>query len=72
MTKKFVLEVLDRAVRTFAQTLVALWGVSGLDLIHVDWKSGITVALGATIMSVLTSVATRPVGVDKDSPSVVG
>lgn len=59
--------VLDRAVKSFAQQLVLLWGADqGLDILAVDWRSALGLAGGAAVLSVLTSLASAPVG-DKGS-----
>jgi hypothetical protein len=62
----------ERSVKTFAQTLVALWTVSGpLDIVSVDWKASLGVAVGAAVVSVLTSLASSQVGPNPGSPSAV-
>jgi hypothetical protein len=69
MTATFWTGVLDRAVKSFAQQLLLLWGADqGLDVLTVDWKSALGLAVGAAVLSVLTSLASSPVG-DKGSSS---
>jgi hypothetical protein len=52
----------ERALKTVAQALLSVWAVSGgFDLIHADWKSALSIALGAGVLSVLTSFASIPV-----------
>ena len=48
----------DRAARTFAQTLLALLTASSpvLDVIHVQWPGVLSIAAGAALLSVLTSL----------------
>jgi hypothetical protein len=48
----------ERALKTFAQALLAALGTGALDVIHVNWIGALSVAVGATVLSVLTSVAT--------------
>ena len=48
---------LERAVKTFAQTLVALWGADALNIVEADWGETLSLAAGATVLSLLTSVA---------------
>lgn len=58
MNKQFVTSTAIRAVRTIAQTAVALIGTNAVGVTAVDW---VGVASGATlagIVSVLTSIAT--------------
>lgn len=61
--------VLDRAVKSFAQQLILLWGADqGLNILTVDWRSAIGLAGGAAVLSLLTSLASAPIG-DKGSSS---
>jgi hypothetical protein len=74
---KFFRQTMERAVKTFAQTVLVTWGVAGnaadahqLNNIFNDgwiWVSG---AAGA-VLSILTSIASMPVGNDHNSPSAV-
>ncbi|MDT0270247.1 holin [Streptomyces sp. DSM 44915] len=49
---------LERAVRTAAQTLVAVLGAGAVDLLTVDWGPALATAAGAALLAVLTAVAT--------------
>lgn len=60
--KQFILDTLERAVKTFAQTLVALLGAGAVDILHTDWKARLSVSAGASVISLLTSIASYPVG----------
>lgn len=67
-TKEFLLAVLERAVKTFAQTAAAMLVADGTGLLQVDWVAVLSVAGMAAVVSVLTSVGT---GAATDgSPSV--
>ncbi len=55
---------------TAAETLLALWGVEGLDLLAVDWKSAAGVAAGAAALSLLKSVIASGVG-DKGTAALL-
>ncbi|KAB1647460.1 holin [Pseudoclavibacter sp. CFCC 14310] len=46
----------ERAIKTFAQALVAVIGTGALGILDVDWLSALSVAGLATLVSVLTSV----------------
>jgi uncharacterized membrane protein YfbV (UPF0208 family) len=46
----------ERAVKTFAQTALALLGASTLNVLTVDWQQAIGVSAGAAVLSYLTSV----------------
>ena len=55
----------ERAVKTAAQTLLALWlvGDNGFfNALDIDWTGALSVGLGATILSVLTSLASGAAG----------
>jgi hypothetical protein len=60
----------ERAVKSFAQSLLAVLGVGGLGLLNVDWLTALSTAGMATLLSVLTSIASESVGPQGD-PSVV-
>jgi len=49
----------ERAIKTFAQTGLAVFGGSVVNIFDVDWTSWLGVTLGATLLSVLTSVITK-------------
>lgn len=46
----------ERAIKTFAQSLVAVLGVAGTGLLTVDWVSTLSVAGAAALASLLTSI----------------
>ena len=55
--KKFILAALIRAVRTFAQTFVGFIAV-GAALEEVQWLRALSVSGAASVLSILTSLAT--------------
>lgn len=61
---------LERAVKTFAQSLLAILGVNGVGLLTVPWVAALSTAGMATLLSVLTSVASVPVG-EQDTPNLL-
>lgn len=67
---KFMRETIERAIKTAAQTALALLGAGAVNVLDVDWQNIAAVSAGAALVSVLTSVASLPVG-PPDSPSVV-
>lgn len=69
-TKSFVLQSLERAVKTFAQTIVALAGAAQMDWMSLDWWHILATAGIAAALSVLTSIASDKIG-PTDSPSMV-
>lgn len=63
-----LVDILDRAGRTFAGTLVgAIPAVGGL--LDVDWNSALILAATAALVSVLTSVGTLNLGATKGLPT---
>lgn len=58
----------ERALKTVAQTLVALIGANAVDVTSLDWPSLLGIAATAGIVSVLTSVASARVG--NEGPSL--
>lgn len=58
----FAVATLERAVKTFAQTLAALLVVDGTGLLNTAWTDRVSVAGMAALLSVLTSVASAPFG----------
>ena len=61
-TAPFWRAAIERAVRTLAQTIVALLGTGATGLLDVDWVQALSVAALAALLSVLTSLAAAGVG----------
>ncbi|MBQ1790423.1 MAG: hypothetical protein II008_09605 [Oscillospiraceae bacterium] len=55
--KKWAIAALIRAIRTFAQSMVAMIGV-GAAFNEVDWLKALSVSGVAFVLSILTSLAT--------------
>lgn len=63
LTASFWTGAVDRAGKSFAQSLLLLWGAdAGLDILHVNIPSALGVAVGAAVLSLLSSIASTPVG----------
>ncbi len=69
-TREFWRRTCERAVKTAAQTAVAMLTAGAVDVLTVDWQQVASVSAGAAIVSVLTSLASTQVG-DPDDPSLV-
>lgn len=61
-TKLFVLDLTERAIKTAAQSAVALLSVSGINLISYDWQGFVSTVGFATLLSVLSSIASTSGG----------
>lgn len=66
LTKAFWLATSERAVRTFAQALIAIFATTQTGLLQVDWAGALSAAGMAAVLSVLTSIAASSNG----SPSL--
>lgn len=69
-TREFWVSAGERAVKTFAQSLLATLVVF-TGVLEVDWVNSLSAAALATVISVLSSLASAGVGPD-GSPSLVG
>ena len=58
----FLVAVLERAVKTFAQALVAVFATNASTLLNVDWGQALTVSGTAAVLSVLTSIVSANIG----------
>jgi len=67
--KQFIKESAERAVKTAAQTAIAAIGASAL-IQAIDWPKVASVVAIATLLSLLTSVASRQI-TGADSASLV-
>lgn len=56
----------ERAIKTFAQTLLALLGSGAINLLQIDFVKALLAALMAMLISVLTSIVG---GVARQAPS---
>jgi hypothetical protein len=58
-SRTFLSSMAERALKTFSQSLIAALTLSStsIDVLHVNWVGDLSLALGATLFSVLTSLA---------------
>lgn len=61
----------ERAIKTVAQTAVALIGAGTFDVLSFDWQALASVAVGAGVVSILSSIASANVGEPKGDPSLI-
>lgn len=57
-SKAFWLETVERMIRTFAQALIGALGTGALGILDVDWAGALSIAAMATLLALLTAVAT--------------
>ena len=69
-TKLFALTALERAIRTAAQSLLALWATDISGELEVDWMQAASVAALAALTSILMSIVATGVA-DKGTASFV-
>ncbi len=67
---RFWINAVERAVKTAAQTAVALIGAEAFDVLSANWEQLASVSAGAAFVSVLTSVASANIG-EQGDPSLV-
>ena len=53
---------LERAIKTAAQSLITLIGTEAVGILAIDWAQILSVTATMTLLSVLTSVASGPIG----------
>lgn len=61
MTRSFIRATLERAIKTFAQTLAAVLVASGTGLLDTDWIASLSMSAMAALLSVLTSIGSGAV-----------
>lgn len=66
-TRKWWAAAFIRALKTFAQTVVALVGVDAIGIAQVDWVGILSAAALALVLSFLTSIGGLPEVVDADA-----
>jgi len=60
----------ERAIRTGAQALLALWATDISGVLEVDWTQAASVAALAALTSILMSVAATGVGNSQDASAI--
>lgn len=71
LTKAFWIGAADRCIKSFAQSLLVLWGAdAGFSILNVSLSGALGVAAGAAVLSLLTSVVSAPAG-DRGTSSLL-
>ena len=60
MTKDFWKAALIRAIKTFAQAMVAQIGAGSVGIVQFDWVGALSVSAMAAVLSIFTSLAGLP------------
>lgn len=68
--KKFLAATLERAIKTFIQSFLALAGTDAAGWVSVDQTASIKVSASAALLSILTSFGSSSFG--KTGPSLAG
>jgi hypothetical protein len=61
-TKKFLSAVAERALKTFAETFVALAGANAMDIFTMSSVDALKASLSAAVLSVMASIASAKYG----------
>lgn len=61
-SKAFWTATAERAIKTAAQSLITLIGTEAVGILALDWGQILSVTATMTLLSVLTSVASGPIG----------
>lgn len=58
-TRAFLVAAAERGIKTFSQALLAALTLSSpsIDVLHINWVGDLSLAAGATLLSVLTSLS---------------
>lgn len=70
-SSKFLKDLAERAVATFAQTLVALAGTNAVDILSLDFTDSLKAAVVAAVLSALKSLAASKGPIGDSSASLV-
>jgi len=71
LTAQFWAGATDRAMKSFAQSLILLWTAdAGFNVLEIAIGPTFGVAVGAAALSLLTSIVSAPVG-DRGSTSLI-
>lgn len=60
-SKAFWMDAIERAVKTFAQVILALGVAGALDAFEVDWVKVLGVGLGAVVLSLASSIVSAEI-----------
>lgn len=56
-TRNFWKGAIERAIKTFGQTLLSVLGLDGIGILDIDWSQSLSIAGAGVLASLLTSIA---------------
>jgi len=62
VSRDFILDLVERAVKTLAQSLIAYFAAGAVNVLSADWGEALAVAGTAALLSVLTSLLSLKLG----------
>lgn len=60
--RAYVSAIVERAVKSAAQSALLAFGADKIDVLHADWQTVLGFAGGGFVLSVLTSLASSGIG----------
>ena len=60
-TKEFWMDATERAIKTFAQVILALGVAGALNAFEVDWVTVLGIGLGAVLLSYASSIVSAEI-----------
>jgi hypothetical protein len=61
-TKKFLSAIMERAIKTFAQTFVAAVGANAMGVFNSSSLDALKISASAAVLSIMTSIASAQFG----------
>lgn len=69
-SSSFWKQATERAIKTLAQFIITLGAAGAFNVLQIDWKTTLGLALGGALLSYATSIASAEISETK-SPSLI-